>query len=289
MRGRGEGGRIRAGAAKVAPALAAEGCRHFFVAHLDEAIALRSHLPEDVDLFVLHGLPPGTEADCIEHRVIPVLNSLAQIDAWTELARARGRKLPAILQVDTGMSRLGLSPAEMAAIVDAPDRLDGIALRYVMSHLACAEQQDSSLNAEQLDRFRAVTAALPGIPASLANSSGVFLERGYHFDLARPGAALYGVAPVAGQANPMQPVVRLQGRVIQIARSRQEPQSATAQPGAQPHRSASPRCRSVTPTDSRAASATAPPASSARPLFRLSASYRWTPSPSTCRTCPSTR
>jgi alanine racemase len=204
------------GAAKVGPALAAEGCRHFFVAHLDEAIVLRPHLPEDVDLFVLHGVPPGAEADCIEHRAIPVLNSLAQVDAWTGLARARGRKLPAILQVDTGMSRLGLSRRELAAIADTPNRLDGIALRYVMSHLACAEQQDSSLNAEQLDRFRAARAALPGIPASLANSSGVFLERSYHFDLARPGAALYGIAPVADQPNPMQPVVRLQGRVIQI-------------------------------------------------------------------------
>jgi alanine racemase len=204
------------GAAKVAPALAAEGCRHFFVAHLDEAIVLRPHLPDDVELFVLHGLPPGTEAECIEHRAIPVLNSLAQIEAWTGLARARGRKLPAILQVDTGMSRLGLSSGELATIADAPHRLDRIALRYVMSHLACAEQQDQFLNTEQLDRFRAARTVLPRTPASLANSSGVFLERDYHFDLARPGAALYGVAPVAGQPNPMQPVVRLQGRVIQI-------------------------------------------------------------------------
>src|SRR3712207_4788647 len=93
------------GAARVAPALAAEGCRHFFVAHLDEAIALRPHLPAAAELFVLNGVPPGAEAECLEHHATPVLNSLAQVEAWAGLARSHGRPLPAILQVDTGMSR----------------------------------------------------------------------------------------------------------------------------------------------------------------------------------------
>jgi alanine racemase len=204
------------GAAQVAPALAAEGCRHFFVAHLDEAILLRPHLPAGAELLVLHGVPPGAEADCAEHNAIPVLNSLQQIDAWTALARKRGGTLPAILQVDSGMSRLGLSPSELAAVAGDPQRLGGIALRYVMSHLACAEQQGMALNAEQLGRFRAARGVLPDAPASFANSSGIFLGRDYHFDLARPGAALYGVAPVAGQPNPMRPVIRLQGRIVQV-------------------------------------------------------------------------
>ena len=55
------------GAAAVAPALVAEGCRQFFVAHLDEALALRPLLPE-AEIFVLNGLPPGAEADCARHR-----------------------------------------------------------------------------------------------------------------------------------------------------------------------------------------------------------------------------
>ncbi|WP_158045278.1 alanine racemase [Skermanella pratensis] len=204
------------GAAKVAPALAAEGCRHFFVAHIDEAIALRPHLPEGACLFVLHGVMPGAEADCIAHRITPVLNSLPQIDAWTGLSRSLGRRLPAIVQVDTGMSRLGLSAREMELLAADPSRLDGIDLRFVMSHLACAEQQGHELNAEQLARFRASRARLPAAPGCFANSSGIFLGPDYHFDLARPGAALYGVAPIAGAPNPMQGVVRLQGRVIQV-------------------------------------------------------------------------
>ncbi|MBV8097339.1 MAG: alanine racemase [Acetobacteraceae bacterium] len=204
------------GAAQVAPALARSGCRHFFVAHLDEAIALRPRLPAQAEIFVLNGLPAGTEAICLAHQLTPVLNSLAEVDAWAGLARDRGQKLPAILQVDTGMSRLGFSRPELATLADNPGRLNGIALRYIMSHLACAEHQDSPMNTEQRDRFRRACQALPLAPASLANSSGIFLGPDFHFDLARPGAALYGIAPVAGKPNPMQPVIRLQGRIIQI-------------------------------------------------------------------------
>jgi alanine racemase len=204
------------GAAKVAPALSAAGCRDFFVAHLEEAIALRPLLPREAALYVLHGCPPGTEDACLAADAIPVLNGLQQVGAWSALARRKGRALPAILQVDTGMARLGLAPQELAMLADDPSRLDGITLRYVMSHLACAEQPDHPLNADQLERFRSARARLPATPASLANSSGIFLNSDYHFDLARPGAALYGVAPLADQPNPMRPVLRLQGKVIQL-------------------------------------------------------------------------
>jgi len=204
------------GADRVAPALAADGCTNFFVAHLDEAIALHPHVPAEADIFVLHGSPSGVEADFVAHRVIPVLNSLEQVDAWTGLARSLGRRLPAVLQVDTGMSRLGLSSRELDTVAADPDRLDGIDLRYVMSHLACAEQQSHELNSRQLANFRAARALLPTAAASFSNSSGIFLSPDFHFDLARPGAALYGVAPVVGQPNPLHSVVRLQARVIQV-------------------------------------------------------------------------
>jgi alanine racemase len=124
--------------------------------------------------------------------------------------------VPAALQVDSGMSRLGLGEAELDKLAASPERLDGIQLRLVMSHLACAERQDHPMNREQLRRFGAERARLPKAPASLANSSGIFLGRDFHFDQARPGAALYGLAPVAGAANPMRPVVRLKGRIVQV-------------------------------------------------------------------------
>jgi alanine racemase len=203
------------GAARVAATLSRAGCRHFFVAHLQEGMALRETLPADAEIFVLNGLMPGAEAACREARLTPVLNSLSQIDGWTALGRRRGQALPAILQVDSGMARLGLSPAEVDRLVRDPARLDGVALRAVMSHLACADEPDHPANRAQLAMFEAQRRRLPPAPASFANSSGIFLGTDYHFDLARPGAALYGVAPVPGAPNPMRAVVRLDARVIQ--------------------------------------------------------------------------
>jgi alanine racemase len=206
------------GAERVAPALYAAGCRHFFVAHLDEAIRLQPHLPADAELFVLHGVPPGAERECVARAVVPVLNSLQQLDAYASLGRAMQRQLPAIVQLDSGMSRLGLSADEVRVLAEDAQRLNGLQLRYVMSHLACAEQPQHPANEAQRERFDAMRALLPATPASLANSSGIFLGARFQHDLVRPGAALYGIAPVAGAPNPMQPVVRLQGRVIQTRR-----------------------------------------------------------------------
>lgn len=203
------------GAAPVSRALLQEGCRHFFVAHLEEAIALRPHLPDQAAIYVMHGSPVGYEPEFLEHRCIPVLNSEQQVAAWRALAQQRQTALPAIIQLDTGMSRMGLSSREVQAWLADPDFILGIELQYLMSHLACAEDHAHPMNHHQLQTFKTLRAQLPGCAASLANSSGIFLGSDFHFDLARPGAALYGVAPVADQPNPMQAVVHLQGCIIQ--------------------------------------------------------------------------
>ncbi|MFC5301171.1 alanine racemase [Azospira restricta] len=204
------------GARQVAPALYRAGCRHFFVAHLDEGAALRPALPADATIYVLHGAHPGAEADCAAHGLVPVLNSLPQVAAWQKLGIMQGQALPAVLQIDTGMARLGLAADELDQLAAVPAVLQGIALQFVMSHLASAEEQDNPANRAQRERFRAALARLPKARASLANSSGIFLGGDYHFDLVRPGAALYGVAPVAGRANPLRPAIRLQGKVLQL-------------------------------------------------------------------------
>ncbi|MFT3972821.1 MAG: alanine racemase [Amaricoccus sp.] len=203
------------GAATVAPTLAAEGATTFFVAHLDEAIALRWAVPM-AEIFVLNGLVPGAEAEFVASRIRPVLNSLGQVDAWSAAGRRVGKPLPAAIQLDSGMSRLGLPEAELAVVAEEPGRLDGVALRLVMSHLACAERQDDPMNRAQRARFEAGRRRLPAAAASLANSSGIFLGSDFHFDLARPGAALYGLNPIAGGENPMRPVVRLFARIVQV-------------------------------------------------------------------------
>lgn len=207
------------GAIPVSKALVAEGCRHLFVAQLEEAICLRQHIAPEVAIYVMHGSPVGYEAEFIEYACTPVLNSLEQIRAWQALAKERLSALPAVVQIDTGMARMGLSQSELRAWLNDASLTEGIDLRFVMSHLACAEDQLDPMNQLQLQAFNQILAQLrqthPDLKASFANSSGIFLGSEFHFDFARPGAALYGVAPMVGQANPMQSVVQLQGRIIQ--------------------------------------------------------------------------
>lgn len=113
------------------------------------------------------------------------------------------------------MARLGLSAADLDQLQALPSRLDGMTATFLMTHLVSAEEVDNPMNALQLERFNAARKRFPHAPACLANSSGIFLGSAFHFDVVRPGAALYGVAPIAGQANPMQPVVRIKASLIQ--------------------------------------------------------------------------
>lgn len=205
------------GAARVAPALAAAGCRRFFVAHLDEAIALKPLLPADASVTVLHGAMPGAEREFVAHRVRPVVNSRAQLDAWRRLAHQLDRELEMLLQVDTGMSRMGLPADELQAVASDPGALAGLRLAAVMSHLACADEPGHALNEAQRRLFLDWAAAFPGVPRSLAASAGMFLGADWCLELARPGYALYGGNPTAGP-NPMRPVVSLRARILQVRR-----------------------------------------------------------------------
>jgi alanine racemase len=205
------------GAAIVGPRLAAEGCRQFFVAHIEEGIALRRALPE-YPIYVLNGLLSGTEPDFVEHGLTPVLNHLGQLNAWRAAAQRFNRPLDAVVHIDTGMHRLGFGPEEAQILINERGRLRGLRLALLMSHLVVSEESANPINGEQLSRFRAFVKAMPGAPASLANSSGIFLGPDYHFDLLRPGAALYGINPLPGQPNPMLPTVTLNARILQTRR-----------------------------------------------------------------------
>ncbi|WLR99679.1 alanine racemase [Shinella sumterensis] len=203
------------GADRVAPRLYAEGCRHFFVAQFVEALRLRPLLAGDARIFVLNGLLPGNESACARHGIVPVINSLEQWRRWADAAKAAGRILPAVLQFDTGMSRLGVPPEEREALAALVKAEAGIAVLFVMSHLASADDTESAQNASQLAEMQAVAAAFPQFDLCFANSGGIFLGQPYHGVLARPGIALYGGAPVSGRANPMEPVVSLDVAVVQ--------------------------------------------------------------------------
>ncbi|WP_374634184.1 alanine racemase [Ferrovibrio sp.] len=211
------------GADKVAAALYAAGCRDFFVAHTGEGVALRASLPKDAAIHILHGVPEGAAAEQAARGLIPVLSSPEQIARWTAESRRQGRPLPAALQVDTGMHRLGLQPAEFAALLADQDTLRAFDARFLMSHLGCADEPSHPQNAQQLANFRAALArlqgqGLAGLRASFANSAGILLGPDYQFDLLRPGIGLYGSNPRAPEAGPYRPrpVAHLQAPILQI-------------------------------------------------------------------------
>lgn len=190
------------GMARIVPALHKEGCRWFFVATAQEALTFSKTFDFEAQLGVFNGFHPQ---DCADPRVVPILNTP------DDLARWRGTGRPVIVHVDTGINRLGLG----FDIVDSLD-FSGLDVVCIMSHLACASLPDHPLNPQQLARFRELRTRFPKASASLANSSGIFLESDYHFDLLRPGAALYGLNPHETGENPMHPVVRLDVPVLQI-------------------------------------------------------------------------
>lgn len=203
------------GADKVAPAFYQAGCRDFFVAHLDEALALRPMLESDATLYVLNGLQPQTEEICADAQIIPVLNSLEQLKNWRQLAIKRGTTLPALLQVDSGMARLGLSHEELEHLADHLHLLDHLDIKFIISHLAVGDEFNNPFNAQQLKTFQAALARLPEMPVAFANSGACFQDKSFHFNLARPGVVLYGVGPDLPN-HPILPVAELSARVIQV-------------------------------------------------------------------------
>ncbi len=201
------------GAGPVVRALAAAGCRTFFVATLDEARVVRAAAPA-ADLYALDGLFQNCGDAFAAINCRPVIGDLNELAEWDAFRRRTGWAGGAAIHIDTGMNRLGLTIDEAQAMIPRIEAGDhGIML--VMSHLACAETLHHPLNARQVAAFREIASRFSGVPASLANSSGIFLGPQYQFDLVRPGAALYGVNPTPEAGNPMQPVIELKARIIQ--------------------------------------------------------------------------
>lgn len=203
------------GAIPVARALWEEGCRHFFVAQYEEADNLRPALPADAQIFILNGLQPGNEAVCAENGIIPVLNSLEQLKLWAGAACRSKRVLKAVLQFDTGMSRLGFPQSEQVLLAETLHDYWNVEILFIMSHLASADESESEQNGQQLAELDRITQKFPDLPICFANSAGIFLGEDYHASLVRPGIAVYGGAPTAGTSNPMEPVVTLELAVVQ--------------------------------------------------------------------------
>jgi alanine racemase len=200
------------GIAPVAKALLGAGCRTFFVAHLSEGEILRALAP-DARIFILNGLAPSASKLYAEAALVPVLGSLAEIAEWAEFCRRSGAPHPAAIHVDTGMNRLGLTPRDLPRARDLASAFTPV---LAMSHFVSAEDTSAPRNHNQIQRFAEARRELPPMPASLCNSSGIFLPDAPFLDLVRPGYALYGGNPTPGCDNPMRRVIGLDAVVLQV-------------------------------------------------------------------------
>ena len=189
------------------------GARFFFAATPDEGIAVRAALPEDAHIFILDGLFPGSAALYVGERLMPCIASVPMLEEWLNACLQAGQALPAALHFDTGINRLGFRLNEVSIVKRLVEQV-GYAPQMIMSHLACADTPAHEKNRTQLALFTSVMAQFPGIPASLSNSAGLMTNRDNHFQMVRPGIALYGGRAVADRRNPMAPVVRLEAPVL---------------------------------------------------------------------------
>jgi alanine racemase len=171
-------------------------------------------LAPEATIYALDGLLPGAGPELVASGAIPVLSSLDEVVEWIKVARG-DRRLPAAVHVDTGLNRLGLSPSDVA-VLDGEGYLARLDLRLVMSHLACADNPEDRKNEEQRRAFERLRAYFPGVCASLVASDGLMLGNAYHYDLVRPGYALYGGQAFQGGPTPVGPVVSVKARVLQV-------------------------------------------------------------------------
>ena len=199
------------GVGPVSETLQKSGCKTFFVATLPEALELRLILGDEPNIFMLNGYQIKNASLYLENNVIPVLNGIAEIDVYKELATNKNKELSAVLNFDTAMNRLGLDQEDL-------ERLDfeNLSIKLIMSHFASSEDKNSELNRTQNERFLNIARHFSNTPKSLSNSSGIFLNDAYHYNLVRPGMSLYGLNPTPYTSNPMHPVIKLQANILQV-------------------------------------------------------------------------
>jgi alanine racemase len=203
------------GTGTVVRALAEAGCATFFVATLEEGRAVRKAVPHG-SIYVLDGLMTGTAALHAEHDARPVLASYEDATEWAGYCRAQGQALPAAIQIDTGMHRLGMSEAEVQRLAAEPSLLEAFSLSLILTQLVLADVPGDPRNGEQLRRFERLAARLPKAPWSVVAAAGMFLDPIFHHGLARPGMPLYGGIPCAAGAALVEPVGWLYARIVQV-------------------------------------------------------------------------
>jgi len=206
------------GVDRIAPKVYQAGCRNFFVTTLKEAIQLRSLIGLDGKVFVLSGCNAGAEQEFIRRKIIPVIVSCDMFQRWAEAAQGQVGA-DSVLKINTGMGRFGMEEHDVLTLLSNDQVLGNANIAYLMSHLACADDQNHPLNARQMAQFNKIRDLVEKkgikVKTTLANSAGVFLDGAAHCDIVRPGIALYGGNPGL-KKNPMHSVVGLSLPIIQV-------------------------------------------------------------------------
>jgi alanine racemase len=200
------------GSAKIFTTLIEAGCHDFFVATIAEALELRE-LNDAVNIYVFHGIKQNETDIFLKNSIIPVVNSLEQMDICSRFVKKKSRHLKIILNFDTGINRLGIEKNDYKYFYNFD--YSYIDICYIMSHLACASEI-SARNIQQYHDFKKIIMNFPNSKYSFANSSAIFLGKKYHFDMVRAGVAIYGANPTPSKQNPMHNIITLTSRIIDI-------------------------------------------------------------------------
>jgi len=198
----------------VGQALYKAGCRTFFTASIDEAVHLRSILSTAV-IGYFDGLDRDDIEAVLEHNILPSVSTTGQLAILAETAKKQGQPIPAMIQIDTGMNRLGAGPDNLTTLATSDDISAGD-WRLIFSHLASADDPASMQSTAQREAFDQARRLFPPIPASLAATGGIALGEKYHYQMTRPGIGIYGLPPVPQLAPYLKPALSLHARVLQI-------------------------------------------------------------------------
>lgn len=198
----------------VAKALYRAGCRTFFTASINEAVQLRSCLSTAV-IGYFDGLHAEDTEAVLEHDILPTVSTIEQLEFLAEMARKKGQPFPAMLQIDTGMNRLGAGP-DIVERLAASDNISAGNWRLIYSHLASADDPASSQSDGQRQAFDHARSLFPSILASLAATGGIALGEKFHYQMTRPGIGIYGLPPLPELTPYLKPALSLHARVLQI-------------------------------------------------------------------------
>ena len=181
------------GMIEVASALLESGCNYFYVANIFEGLKLRKKFKSNkISIAIFEGYLEGNQKFYAENNLTPILNNLEQLKRLKKFSTS-ATKQKAIINIDTGMNRLGLSEKERNFLINNKDLLNNVKIDYIMSHLSNANEDESKINSLQLNELKKFSNNFPNIKVSFANSHGIKLGSNFCFDQTRPGIGLYGI------------------------------------------------------------------------------------------------